>query len=69
MKVEGYLKLEVMHNSNIFVPTKIQGNFFNWASPENVSTLPPPHKSLDWPPLQFEKVLSMAAEKEEILNT
>ena len=28
----------------------VQGDFFNWASPENVSRLAPPHKSLDWPP-------------------
>ena len=41
----------------------IQGDFFNWASPENAPTLSPP------PPPYFEKVLSMAAEKGEIPNT
>ena len=28
----------------------IQGGFFNWPSPENVSRLAPPPKCLDWPP-------------------
>ena len=41
---------------------KIQGVFFNWPSPENVSRLaPPPKKCLDWPPY-IEKVLSMRGE-------
>ena len=31
------------------------GCFFNWASPENVSRLAPPHKSLDWPPSKSSK--------------
>ena len=30
--------------------THIQGGFFNWASPENVSRLAPPKKCLDWTP-------------------
>ena len=47
----------------------IQGDFFNWASPENVFRLAPPKKRPDWPPLHFEKVLSMAAERGEIPNT
>ena len=41
---------------------------FNWASPENVSRLAPPKNALTGPP-QFEKVLSMAAERGEIPNT
>ena len=39
---------------------KVQGDFFNWASPENAPALPPPY---------FEKVLSMAAGRGEIPNT
>ena len=31
----------------------IQGGFFNWASPENVSRLAPPQICLVWPPLNF----------------
>ena len=34
---------------------KLQGGFFNWASPENVSRLAPTHKSLDWPPSKSSK--------------
>ena len=30
--------------------TLIQVVFFNWPSPENVSTLAPPQKCFDWPP-------------------
>ena len=33
----------------------VQGVFFNWASPENVSRLPPPQICLDCPPLKFSK--------------
>ena len=47
----------------------IQGDFFNWASPENVSRLAPPKNALTGPPPHFEKVLSMAAERGEIPNT
>ena len=46
----------------------VQGDFFNWASPENVSRLAPPKNALTGPP-HFEKVLSMAAERGEIPNT
>ena len=46
----------------------VQGDFFNWASPENVSRLAPPKNALTAPP-HFEKVLSMAAERGEIPNT
>ena len=39
-----------------FLNGNIQGVFFNWASPENVSRLaPPPHKSFDWPPSKSTK--------------
>ena len=31
----------------------LQGDFFNWASPENVSRLAPPQICLDWPSLNF----------------
>ena len=32
----------------------LQGDFFNWASPENVSRLaPPPQICLDWASLNF----------------
>ena len=47
---------------------KVKGDFSNWASPENVPRLAPPKKCLDWPPPYFEKVLSMAAGREEIPN-
>ena len=47
---------------------EIQGGFFNWASPENVSRLAPPKNASTGPPC-FGKVLSMAAEKGEIPNT
>ena len=46
----------------------MQGDFFNWASPENVSTLVPPKNASTGPPY-FEKVLSMAAGRGEISNT
>ena len=46
----------------------VQGDFFNWASPENVSRLAPPKNALTGPP-HFEKILSMAAERGEIPNT
>ena len=46
----------------------IQGGFFNWASPENVSRLAPPKNASTGPPY-FEKVLSMAAGRGEISNT
>ena len=36
-------------------PFFLQGVFFNWASPENVSRLAPPHKFLDWPPSKSSK--------------
>ena len=49
--------------------TIVQGVFFNWPSPENVSRLAPPKKRPDWPPPHFKKVLSMAAERGEIPNT
>ena len=46
------------------VVKKVQGDFFNWASPENVSRMAPPKKNaLTAPPPHFEKVLSMAAER------
>ena len=52
----------------------VQGDFFNWASPENVSRLFPTKNALTarpppLPPPVFEKVLSMAAERGEIPNT
>ena len=49
----------------------LQGDFFNWASPENVSRLAPPKNAVTAPPRppHFEKVLSMAAERGEIPNT
>ena len=56
----------VLTNENIYY---IQGVFFNWAFPENVSRLAPPKNALTGPPLHFEKVLSMAAERGEIPNT
>ena len=31
----------------------LQGDFFNWPSPENVSRLAPSQICLDWPPLNF----------------
>ena len=37
----------------IKVISLIQGDFFNWASPENVSRLAPPQICLVWPPLNF----------------
>ena len=46
----------------------IQGGFFNWASPENVSRLAPPKNASTGPPY-FKKVLSMVAERGEIPNT
>ena len=42
--------------------------FFNWASPENVFRLALPKNASTGPPY-FEKVLSMAAGREEISNT
>ena len=48
--------------------TDLQGGFFIWASPENVSRLAPPKNASTGPPC-FGKVLSMAAEKGEIPNT
>ena len=48
--------------------TDLQGGFFNWASPENVSRLAPPKNASTGPPY-FKKVLSMAAERGEIPNT
>ena len=50
------------------VVKKVEGDFFNWASPENVSRLAPPQNASTGPPC-FGKVLSMAAEKGEIQNT
>ena len=47
---------------------KIQGDFFNWASPENVSRLAPPKNASTGPPY-FEKVLSNAGERGDIPNT
>ena len=32
------------------LPLKIQGDFFNWASPENVSRLAPPKFAWSGPP-------------------
>ena len=46
----------------------IQGGFFNWPSPENVSRLAPPKMPRLAPPY-FKKFLSMAAERGEIRNT
>ena len=46
----------------------IQGGFFNWPSPENVSRLAPPKMPRLAPPY-FKKFLSMAAERGEIPNT
>jgi len=48
--------------------TDLQGGFFDWASPENVSRLAPPKNASTGPPY-FKKVLSMAAERGEIPNT
>ena len=56
------------YKHNLKMKADIQGDFFNWASPENVSRLAPPKNALTGPP-QFEKVLSMAAERGEIPNT
>ena len=56
---------ELLINSPL---NQLQGDFFNWASPENVSRLAPPKNALTGPP-QFEKVLSMAAERGEIPTT
>ena len=36
----------------------VQGDFFNWASPENVSRLAPPQICLVWPPPKFPKCLN-----------
>ena len=58
---------ELLINSPL---NQLQGDFFNWASPENVSRLAPP--KTPWLPHtlpHFEKVLSRAAEREEIRNT
>ena len=33
----------------------VQGDFFNWDSPENVSRLAPPQKCFDWPPPKLSK--------------
>ena len=52
----------------INVITYIQGDFFNWASPENVPRLAPLKNALTGPPY-FGKVLSMAAGRGEIPNT
>ena len=46
----------------------VQGDFFNWASPENVPRLAPLKNASTGPPY-FEKVLSMAAGRGEIPNT
>ena len=46
----------------------LQGDFFNWASPENVPRLAPLKNASTGPPY-FEKVLSMAAGRGEIPNT
>ena len=46
----------------------IQGGFFNWASPANVSRLAPPKNASTGPPY-FEKVLSIATEKWQIPYT
>ena len=46
----------------------IQGDFFNWASPENFTRLAPLKNASTGPPY-FEKVLSMAAGRGEIPNT
>ena len=53
---------------SVLSPFLLQGDFFNWASPENVSRLAPLKNALTGPP-QFEKVLSMAAGRGEIPNT
>ena len=52
---------------NLYAPD-IQGDFFNWASPENVPRLAPLKNASTGPPY-FEKVLSMAAGRGEIPNT
>ena len=46
---------------------EIQGDFSNWTSPENLSTLAPPKNASTGPPY-FEKDLSMATEGEEIFQ-
>ena len=33
-----------------FISTNVQGDFFNWASPENVSRLAPPKFAWSGPP-------------------
>ena len=38
---------------NVNVSKLIQGDFFNWASPENVSRLPPPKFAWTGSPLNF----------------
>ena len=37
-------------NLNIYESRILQGDFFNWASPKNVSRLPPPPKFAWTPP-------------------
>ena len=54
-------------NNNLHI-LNIQGDFFNWASPENVPRLAPLKNASTGPPY-FEKVLSMAAGRGEIPNT
>ena len=47
---------------------EVQGDFFNWASPENVSRLAPPKMPQLAPPT-LKKIQSMATERGEIPNT
>ena len=44
------------HNQSLLITNLgriIQGDFFNWASPENVSRLAPPKFAWSGPPLNF----------------
>ena len=60
----GYLP----QTSTSVMSSIVQGDFFNWASPENVPRLAPLKNASTGPPY-FEKVLSMAAGRGEIPNT
>ena len=65
-QISQYNETQILSRASI--DSIVQGDFFNWASPENVSRLAPPKTALTGPP-HFEKVLSMAAERGEIPNT
>ena len=64
----SYLVIVIIMISHDYHHVIIQGDFFNWASPENVIRLAPLKNASTGPPY-FEKVLSMAAGRGEIPNT